>query len=93
MTKYLKLLRLNHWAKNLLIFLPLIFNKDLFHRNLLIKTASGWFLFGILSSMIYIFNDIKDIEKDRQHPRKCRRPLPAGEITIRNAWLIFSRLF
>lgn len=90
--KYLKLLRINHWTKNLLIFFPLIFNRSLLEQELFLQIVNGWCLFSILSSMIYIFNDIRDVENDKLHPIKCRRPLPSGQISIREAWMIFAFL-
>lgn len=90
--KYLKLLRVSHWIKNLLIFFPLVFNGNLLEKELFLQILNGWCLFSILSSMIYIFNDIRDIESDRMHPRKCRRPLPSGQISIQKAWLVFVLL-
>lgn len=90
--KYLKLLRVNHWIKNFLIFFPIVFNGDLLNGSMFMKTLGGWCLFCFLSSMIYIFNDIRDIESDKMHPRKCRRPLPSGQISIRNAWITFGVL-
>lgn len=90
--KCLKLLRINHWTKNLLIFFPLIFNRSLLEQELFLQIVNGWCLFSILSSMIYIFNDIRDVENDKLHPIKCRRPLPSGQISIREAWMIFAFL-
>ena len=74
MKKYLKLIRINHWIKNFLIFLPLFFSLSFQIENI-IKTFMGFISFSFISSFIYIINDIKDIEKDRKHPRKKNRPL------------------
>ena len=88
MKKYLKLLRVTHWLKNGLIFLPIIFSGNLFNSKLLILTIIGFVSFSLLSSTIYINNDIQDIQSDKKHPRKKHRPLPSGEISIKEANII-----
>lgn len=88
MKKYLKLLRVTHWLKNGLIFLPIIFSGNLFNSKLLILTIIGFITFSLLSSTIYINNDIQDIQSDKKHPRKKHRPLPSGEISIKEANII-----
>lgn len=80
MKKYIRLLRIPHYLKNLLILLPFICGKELFNFSLWLKIIPGFFAFCLISSAIYIINDIKDIERDRNHPTKCRRPLPSGEV-------------
>lgn len=93
MKKYLKLLRVSHWAKNVLLFLPLIFSSNLFNVKLFMLTIVGFFLFSFLSSIIYINNDIEDIENDKKHPQKKFRPLAAGVISIPKARMIQLLLF
>lgn len=88
MKKYLKLLRVSHWLKNGLILLPLIFSSNLFNLKLLAISLLGVVLFSFLSSVIYINNDIEDIEKDKQHPKKKYRPLPSGEISVKEAQIV-----
>lgn len=85
--KYLKLIRVKHWIKNLLIFIPLICSGFINAENVL-NLIIGFFSFSFISSFIYIINDIKDIEKDKLHPRKKKRPLPSGEITKKRAIII-----
>ena len=85
MKKYLKLLRVTHWAKNGLILLPLLFSGKLFNSELLCISIIGVIEFSLLSSAIYINNDIQDIDLDKKHPRKKHRPLPSGEISIKQA--------
>lgn len=80
MKKYLSLLRVKHYIKNLLIFLPMFFNVSFFDREKLISAVMGFISFSAAASAIYIFNDLKDVEKDRLHPRKKDRPLASGEI-------------
>jgi 4-hydroxybenzoate polyprenyltransferase len=82
---YLQLLRVHHWIKNILVFIPLFFNMSLFNASFIIGTVLGFISFSLVSSIIYIFNDIQDIEKDRLHTVKCHRPLASGIITVSNA--------
>ena len=79
MKNYLKLIRVKHWIKNLLIFIPLVCSRHLNIDNIFL-CIEGFFSYCFASSFIYIINDIKDIEKDRLHPRKKDRPLPSGKI-------------
>ena len=79
MKQYIELLRVKHWVKNFLIFIPVICAKNLTTHNL-IYTILGFFVFSFASSFIYIINDIKDIEADKMHPRKKFRPLPSGRV-------------
>ncbi len=72
MKKYLKLMRVHHYLKNVLIFLPLIFNQSLFNVNLFEKTVLGFLSFSILSSIVYVINDIQDVEKDRRHSQSAK---------------------
>jgi len=88
MKPYLKLIRIHHWIKNFLIFLPLIFSGQLLNVPLLLTAILGFFGFCLLSSFIYVLNDIKDIEQDRQHPTKKKRPLAAGTISIASAKIL-----
>jgi 4-hydroxybenzoate polyprenyltransferase len=92
MKNYLKLIRVHHWVKNGLIFLPLIFSGQLLHIPLLTVTLLGFFAFCLLSSFVYVLNDIKDIEQDRQHPIKKNRPLAAGKIPLHSAKIILAAL-
>lgn len=88
MKKYLKLIRVKHYAKNLLIFLPIIFGKKMLEIDSLGKVVLGFIVFSFTASIIYIFNDLKDIERDKNHPKKCKRPIASGEITKIQALLI-----
>ena len=82
---YFQLLRIHHWIKNFLIFIPLIFSINLFNAKIITISVLGFICFSVLSSVVYILNDIKDIEKDRLHTVKCRRPLASGEIPVSHA--------
>ena len=80
MKKYLQLIRIKHWIKNLLIMVPMFYGKVLTYHNISI-TILGFIIFSFLSSFVYIINDIKDIEKDKLHPQKKNRPIPSGKIS------------
>jgi 4-hydroxybenzoate polyprenyltransferase len=82
---YAALLRVRHWIKNVLIFIPLFFNINIFYIPHILSTAFGFVCFSLLSSIVYILNDIKDIEKDRRHSTKCHRPLASGRIPVPHA--------
>lgn len=88
MKKYLKLMRVKHWIKNLLILFPLVFNREISNLTLLKESFIGVILFSLLSSVIYIFNDICDVEKDRLHPIKQSRPLAANLISLKKAKIL-----
>jgi len=92
MKKYLRLIRIKHWLKNGLIFLPLFFSANLFKKELLYNSIIAFFVFSFVSSMVYIINDINDIEKDKKHPKKCKRPLASGEISVKKALSVFCIL-
>ncbi len=77
----IKTLRPKQWSKNLFIFAALVFDLKLFQAAPLLRTVAGFVLFCLLSSTIYLINDLVDIEKDRQHPVKRNRPLAAGELS------------
>ena len=85
MKKYLKLIRITHWMKNVLIFLPLFFSKNLFALDKIYLSVIGFIVFSLIASCVYVINDINDIELDRKHPVKKSRPLASGEIKIKSA--------
>jgi 4-hydroxybenzoate polyprenyltransferase len=78
----LKMTRPKQWTKNLIIFAGLDFSESLFNLDLLGKAVLAFILFSLLSGSVYIINDILDLEKDRKHPQKSKRPLPSGEAKI-----------
>lgn len=88
MRKYLKLMRIKHWLKNGLIFLPIVFSNKLFQADYFFKGILGFFGFSLAASSIYIINDLKDIENDRRHVSKCKRPLASGEISPKRAIIL-----
>lgn len=85
---YLKLMRIKHYLKNLLIFLPLIFSMSFNNLENNINTFIGFILFLFVCSIVYIINDLGDIEKDKRHPKKCKRPLASGEVSKKEAYVL-----
>jgi 4-hydroxybenzoate polyprenyltransferase len=80
-------MRPNQWVKNVFIFAGLLFSRNLFQTDILIRVSAGFVLFSLAASSIYIFNDIEDIEYDRKHVHKCQRPLAAGQLAVRKAYV------
>jgi len=78
----LKTMRLRQWIKNGFIFFALIFDKQLFMLAPFLRTLAGFFLFCLISSAVYLLNDIADVEADRQHPEKRYRPLASGALPV-----------
>lgn len=90
---YLKLLRIKHYIKNLLVFAPLFFSINLFEKVMFIRTLYSFFYLCLLCSSIYIINDIIDRKRDQQHPIKSKRPIASGEVSIFRAFMLVFILF
>lgn len=78
---YFSLFRIKHYLKNVLIFLPLIFSGNFTNYSNFISIVFAFLSFSFITSVIYIINDICDIEKDKLHETKRNRPLASGKIT------------
>lgn len=80
-------MRPTQWTKNGILFAGLVFsdNRLLLEPIPLLKSLGGFVVFCLLSSAVYLMNDLADIEKDRAHPVKRARPLPAGRLSVRVA--------
>jgi 4-hydroxybenzoate polyprenyltransferase len=83
-------MRPTQWTKNGLLFMALIFSKNLFEPSAVLKTLAAFFIFSLISGCVYIINDILDREKDREHPLKKKRPIASGRLTIGGAWFFVS---
>jgi 4-hydroxybenzoate polyprenyltransferase len=83
--KWLKELRVSHYLKNVLIFVPAFFGGVLTEEQNIKMMLVAFLCFCMGASAIYLVNDIKDIEKDRLHPVKCKRPVAAGDISVVSA--------
>ena len=88
MKDYCKLIRVKHWLKNGLVFLPLFFSINLLNKGMLLNSILAFIVFSITSSIVYITNDIEDVEKDKKHPIKKDRPLASGRVSIKEAKII-----
>lgn len=86
--KWLKLLRVHQYYKNFFIFSPLFFVGGFTKADLLLKAFVGFIVFSMASSGVYIFNDVKDIEEDKLHPIKSKRPIASGQIKIKTTLII-----
>ncbi len=75
-----KSLRPQQWIKNFFIFAPLVFSRNLLQANAVLAATATFVVFCIVSSAHYIFNDLMDIEEDKLHPIKSRRPLASGRL-------------
>ncbi len=85
----LRALRLSHWAKNVLVFVPLLAAHKLDEVGLLVDLGFAFLCFGLFGSAGYVFNDLLDLEADRLHPTKARRPFASGDLRISTGvWLI-----
>ena len=88
----IKAMRPRQWTKNGFVFFALIFDKQLFLIKPFIRTLEGFALFCLISSAVYLFNDIADVEADRNHPQKKFRPIASGKlpipIALTAAWIL-----
>jgi 4-hydroxybenzoate polyprenyltransferase len=80
----LKALRPHQWCKNFIIFVPLLAAHEFNRLPLLLQSVKGFLAFCATASAIYIFHDLLDLDSDRRHARKCRRPFASGDLPI--AW-------
>lgn len=86
-------MRISHYIKNTLVFLPLFFGGQVFYQEKILKTGLLFISFCVVSSIVYIINDICDLEKDRNHPVKCNRPLASGAVSIKSSIFLIVILF
>lgn len=79
---WLNALRVKQWLKNILIFLPMLLAHRLSEPMLYVKAVIAFLSFSFLASSIYVVNDLMDLHADQHHPRKCRRPFAAGNLSL-----------
>lgn len=89
---YLRLLRPHQWVKNVFVFAGLVFGHRLEDPRSVWLSLLGFALMCCVSSAIYVINDIRDREEDRLHPRKCRRPIASGQVSVGAASIIAAVL-
>ncbi len=75
-------LRSKQWIKNFFVLTPLLFAKELQHPDQVLRGFAAFAIFCGLSSAGYVFNDLLDVEQDRQHPLKALRPIPSGRLPV-----------
>ena len=83
----LKTMRPKQWAKNVFLLAAIVFDRKLTNTDAMFHTLAGVVIFSLVASVVYIVNDIADVEADRQHPTKHERPIAAGELSITVAWI------
>jgi len=87
-----KILKINHYIKNLTVFVPLISAVKFFTPELFFSTLLLFVAFCLISSSVYIMNDIIDIEKDKNNPIKSKRPVASGELPKETAFILLILL-
>ena len=88
----LRLMRPRHYLKNVLIFISITFDRNLFNPPVLLRALLGFAAFCLLSSAVYILNDIQDVEADRQHEVKKHRPVASGAVSVPAACVLSAAL-
>jgi 4-hydroxybenzoate polyprenyltransferase len=88
----LKSMRPRQWTKNVFVLAPLVFDRQLTNMTALTRSVAGMLLFCLISSCVYVLNDIMDVESDRIHPDKKHRPIASGALSIRVAYILVAVL-
>ena len=86
MIHYIQLLRPLQWLKNFFVFAPIFFSNKLLEAHFFWPTLVVFASFCLISSSIYCFNDLRDVEADRQHPKKCKRPIASGAVSVKGGY-------
>lgn len=90
MKKYLRLIRPQHWIKNVFVLVPMFFGGVLFDLTAIESGLLVFMAFSFIASSIYCYNDIVDADADRHHPVKCRRPIASGEVSVSRGYLLMA---
>lgn len=88
MIEYLRLLRPLQWLKNGFVFAPIFFSSNLLKWEFFWPTFVIFVSFCLISSSIYCFNDLRDVDADRLHPKKCKRPIASGAVSITGGYVM-----
>ena len=86
MIHYIRLLRPLQWIKNVFVFAPIFFSNHLLDSDYVVPTIVVFASFCLISSSIYCFNDLRDVESDRLHPKKCKRPIASGKVSVKGGY-------
>jgi 4-hydroxybenzoate polyprenyltransferase/phosphoserine phosphatase len=87
-----KALRLHQWAKNLLVFVPLLAAHVYGQFDAVVQAVFAFFAFGLAASGVYVLNDLADVQDDRHHARKRHRPFAAGHLSLLQGWMMWPAL-
>ena len=90
---FLRAIRVQQWAKNVLIFVPLIVSHNLTKPTPLLHALVAWLAFSLAASSVYLLNDLLDLETDRHHPTKKHRPFAAGDLSLKIGYVAIPCLF
>ncbi|MCG8604583.1 UbiA family prenyltransferase [bacterium] len=80
---FIRAIRVYQWVKNLLLFLPLAMAHKVMEVDLVLRAVYAFFAFSFCASSVYVLNDLLDLESDRKHPKKRKRPFAAGTLQIK----------
>ena len=86
----IKLIRPWQWLKNVFVFIPMFFGGSLLDPSDIRASVLTFMAYSLIASSVYCFNDINDVEADRRHPVKCRRPLASGALPLASAWVVMA---
>ncbi len=89
----LKLIRPHQWLKNVFVMIPMFFGGSLLDPSDIKASVITFFAFSFIASSVYCFNDIIDVEADRRHPVKCKRPIASGAVSLKSAWALMLLMF
>jgi len=82
----LQSLRPKQWTKNLLLFVGVLFSQQAARGEFLLRAGAGFLAFSLLSGLVYLLNDLRDLEADRLHPKKKNRAIASGRLPVAVAW-------
>ncbi len=85
---WVKAARLHQWVKNLLVFVPALLAHSILQPRVLLDSVLAFVAFGLCASSVYLVNDLLDLAVDRRHPRKCRRPFAAGQLSASSGIIV-----
>lgn len=88
-----KLIRPHQWLKNVFVMIPMFFGGSLLDPSDIRASVITFFAFSFIASSVYCFNDIIDVDADRRHPVKCKRPIASGAISVKSAWAFMALMF
>lgn len=93
MNNILKLIRPHQWLKNVFVLIPMFFGGSLLDPEDIRASLLTFLAYSFVASSVYCFNDINDVEADRRHPVKCKRPLASGSVSMGTAWMLMALMF